>query len=229
MIKKTILRLVDSLGYKISKKDESKIMQRAFLRQSWSQEGEDLILARYFNKSNGVFVDIGAHHPYRYSNTFRFYKRGWRGLNIDPLPGTKGLFDKERPEDITLEIAISNTTGYMDYYMFELPELNTFSKSQADSYNQKWEMKEIRNVKVTKLKDVFEDLKFTTEIDFMTVDVEGHEMEVLQSNDWEIFRPEVLLIENLDCRDPLINEYLTDLGYRHFANTINTQFFKRII
>ena len=107
----------------------------AFSNLSYSQEGEDLILNRFFNnKENGFYVDVGAHHPRRFSNTYSFYKKGWRGINIDALPGSMVAFNKERPNDINLEIGISKKESELLYYMFNEPALNTFSETEAVSY-----------------------------------------------------------------------------------------------
>ena len=70
----------------------------------YSQNGEDLILNRFLeNKKNGFYIDIGAHHPIRFSNTYLFYKKGWRGINIDAMPGSMDLFNKIRSRDINIE------------------------------------------------------------------------------------------------------------------------------
>ncbi|MFT7246563.1 MAG: hypothetical protein ACI82A_003940, partial [Candidatus Azotimanducaceae bacterium] len=71
--------------------------------RSWSQEGEDQILRRIFEQqSTGFYVDVGAHHPKRFSNTFLFYKLGWQGINIDAMPGSMALFNRERSRDLNL-------------------------------------------------------------------------------------------------------------------------------
>jgi hypothetical protein len=76
-------------------------------KHSWSQEGEDLILQRIFEgQTTGFYIDVGAHHPRRFSNTFSFYRLGWQGLNIDAMPGSMVAFEKDRPPDINLEIGI---------------------------------------------------------------------------------------------------------------------------
>lgn len=69
----------------------------------------------------GFFVDIGAHHPLRFSNTYKFYQNGWRGINVDPLPGIKKAFDKVRSRDINLELGISSANSYLNFYMFREP------------------------------------------------------------------------------------------------------------
>ncbi|MFA7355121.1 MAG: SAM-dependent methyltransferase, partial [Sulfurimonadaceae bacterium] len=72
--------------------------------KSYSQEGEDMILRRLFEQQpNGFYVDVGAHHPKRFSNTYFFYKKGWRGINIDAMPNSMELFNKIRPRDINIE------------------------------------------------------------------------------------------------------------------------------
>jgi hypothetical protein len=70
--------------------------------KSYSQEGEDMILQRIFeNQPCGFYVDVGAHHPKRFSNTYFFYKKGWRGINIEAMVGSRQLFNKMRPEILT--------------------------------------------------------------------------------------------------------------------------------
>src|SRR3954469_4320493 len=77
-------------------------------RIAFSQEGEDLLLARMFeHQSEGFYVDVGAHHPQRFSNTHLLHQRGWRGINIDATPGSMAAFRRARPHDVNLEIAIA--------------------------------------------------------------------------------------------------------------------------
>lgn len=104
-----------------------------FCVKSYSQEGEDLVLARIFEElriTKGFFVDIGAHHPARFSNTNYFYRRGWRGINVDALPGTKKLFQRKRPRDITIECGVGSQEGVLKYFVFNEPALNTFQNKR---------------------------------------------------------------------------------------------------
>ena len=74
----------------------------------YSQEGEDIILRHIFgDQTKGFYVDVGAHHPKRFSNTCYFYDRRWQGINLDTLPGSMWFLQKLRPRDKNLEIAIS--------------------------------------------------------------------------------------------------------------------------
>src|SRR5665213_3547525 len=91
--------------------------------ESYAQEGEDLILAGFFGgligMRPGFFVDVGAHHPWRLSNTYFFYIRGWTGINIDAMPGSMREFDAHRPKDINIEVAIGDNPGDVVLNLFE--------------------------------------------------------------------------------------------------------------
>jgi FkbM family methyltransferase len=203
---------------------------------SFSQEGEDMVLRRIFeNKQDGFYVDIGAHHPTMYSNTNYFYQKGWTGVNIDALPGNKLNFDAQRPNDSNLELLVSENEGQVEFYLFDPPLMSTMSKQQAKA-NQKFDWCKpkatvmLPSVPLGKLLDQY--LKPGTEIDFMSIDVEGAEMTVLRSNDWEKYSPDVLLVEFIDVaiEDIIkseVHRFLTDRSYNFFAKTWNTVFYKK--
>ena len=207
-----------------------------YLNISFSQEGEDLFLKRYFgDQPNGFYIDIGAHHPKRFSNTFVFYQKGWSGINVDPLPNVMRLFRKERPRDINLELGISQMAGKLKYYMFNEPALNTFSADEANKKNG------FRNYKIidTKFIDTLPLSKVLTDylpanqiIDFLTVDVEGLDLEVIRSNDWEKFRPRLVLVEDLkrgsldEIQDNQVYLKMSEIGYALIGKTFNTLIFE---
>tara|TARA_R100000935_G_scaffold16940_4_gene33461 strand:- start:22378 stop:23115 length:738 start_codon:yes stop_codon:yes gene_type:complete len=208
----------------------------SYSTHSYSQEGEDLILKRIFEgQKTGLYVDVGAHHPKRFSNTYLFYKMGWRGINIDAMPGSMDEFKKIRPEDLNLEIAISQKLETLMFYILNEPALNTFDKLSAEKYliNTKYKIIEKKELKTFPLGEVL--VKYNSErkqIDFMSIDVEGLDLSVLKSNDWIKFKPLIILVELLEMKS--ISEiqkseiyiYLISNGYRFFAKTINTCFFK---
>ena len=99
----------------------------------YSQEGEDMILRRIFEEKNGFYVDVGAHHPRRFSNTYYFYKQGWTGISIEPNPQAAKAFKSDRPRDINLCIGVSDTESILKYYYFDEPALNTFDSSVVKS------------------------------------------------------------------------------------------------
>jgi FkbM family methyltransferase len=202
--------------------------------ESYSQEGEDLVLNRIFDsKFSGFYVDVGAHHPKRFSNTYFFYQRGWRGINIDAMPNSMIIFNQERPFDINLEIAIMGRQGRATYYQFNEPALNGFSETISLGRDGLREYKIIERTAISgmPLSDVLDrHMPPNTSIDFLTIDVEGLDFDVLKSNNWDRFRPKVILIEilisNLDSlsSDP-ISTYLLGMNYRLYAKTLNTVFF----
>jgi len=204
--------------------------------RSWSQEGEDQILHRIFeNKADGFYVDVGAHHPKRFSNTYLFYKKGWRGINIDAMPGSMRLFDKTRPRDINLEMGIGLSDGELDYYVFNEPALNGFSKELSDQRHEAdtvYRLQDVLKVQVQPLSQVLDcHLNTNQEIDFMSVDVEGLDFDVLKSNDWSRYRPKFVLAEILgsslhEIEQSEIGQFMRDQNYVLYAKCMNTVFFK---
>ena len=96
---------------KILSRARHKVSPR-YARDSYSQEGEDLIMEHFlFCKPTGFYVDVGAHHPKKYSNTYRLYRRGWRGINIDANPGSMVEFRRVRPRDINVEAGVGAVSG----------------------------------------------------------------------------------------------------------------------
>ncbi len=204
--------------------------------KSYSQEGEDLQLWRILNgKKNGFYVDVGSHHPMRFSNTYLFYKQGWKGINIDATPGSMTLFNKYRKNDINLEIGVDLEPAILDYYIFNEPALNSFSRdlsNERNNENNAYKIVSIEKVKVEKLSNILDELiGVETKIDFLTVDVEGIDLRVLKSNDWKKYRPKIVIVEILktnlrDIEDDQLNKFMKSQNYEAFAKTVNTVFFK---
>ena len=207
-----------------------------FYFKSYSQEGEDIILERIFNqKKEGFYVDVGAHHPKRFSNTYHFYKRGWRGINIEARPGSKKIFDRHRSRDINLEIAVSSEGKTLTYYMFNDPALNGFSEDIIKSSEGLRDYKLINKMELSTqtLRQILEKYLDENElIDFLNIDVEGLDYDVLISNDWNKFRPSIILVEesNFDIdnvNQSKIYKFLLIKGYNLIAKTFNTLFFSQ--
>lgn len=193
-----------------------------------------MILRRALNKrKSGFYVDVGAHHPFRFSNTFMLYKKGWRGINIDAMPGSMKLFDSYRPRDINIEAAVADTAQAMTFYIFDDPAVNTCDQQQAEeSLQQGFKLVEKKHVHSRRLDDILQEhLPPGTQIDVMSVDVEGLDLQVLKSNDWEKYRPEFLLVERLnlsfaDLPEDELFLFLQSHRYAPYAKTVNTVFFR---
>lgn len=203
---------------------------------SYSQEGEDMILRRIFDgQSRGFYVDVGAHHPKRFSNTYFFYKMGWAGINIDAMPGSMRLFKKVRSRDINLEKAVSSEKKIMTYYQFNEPGLNGFSKELSQSRDglRQYKIIATKEIESSTLAEILDDhLPPNTFIDFFSIDVEGFDLEVLKSNNWEKYKPKIVLIEVLDASlhnlaHHEISLFLEKLNYEIFAKCFRTVVFKQ--
>jgi FkbM family methyltransferase len=193
---------------------------------SFSSAGEDMILRHLLgsDKMSGFYVDIGAFHPTLFSNTYFFYLNGWQGINIEVRPGSKILFDKIRPRDINLELGISSESGTMTYYFIsEDSTMNSFSAEFLREIEMLDQVSKEIPVATMPLADVLErHLPNGQAIDFMSVDVEGHDFEVLESNDWERFRPRIVVVEDegLNPGESRIVQMMRGHGYELCAQNV---------
>lgn len=202
---------------------------------SYSQEGEDLILRRIFEeKDKGFYVDVGAHHPKRFSNTYLFYKMGWRGINIEPRPGSKEEFEKVRKKDINIEAAISDVPTKLTYFIFDEPALNSFDRELSIKRASETKYKIIKELTLTtvKLSEILNKyIEPKQTIDFLSIDTEGFDLSVLNSNDWERFKPTVILCEDSDFdfnypEKSKVFNFLVEKKYKLIAKTPSTLIFK---
>ena len=208
-----------------------------YFRRSYSQEGEDMILRRVFEgQTAGFYVDVGAHHPKHLSNTYAFYRQGWRGLNIDAMPGSMRVFRQLRPRDISVECAIAADKRTVVFYIFNNPSLNTCDEVLARSRVHRFRRIEREvSMQARRLDDVLSHhLPKGQTIDFLNIDVEGLDLEVLQSNDWARFRPRFLIaecwdlqLEHLDqlASHPMVS-FLAEHNYALYAKSYSTAFFR---
>ncbi len=205
-----------------------------FATKSYSQEGEDMILKRFFEgQKKGFYVDIGAHHPRRFSNTFFFYKNGWNGINIEPNPDAFRTFETDRRRDINLQVGISDKSEKITYYMFNESALNTFDKNIVNSRLSTTNYKLVKEIEVTveRLDSTLNRfLPIGQVIDFLSIDVEGFDLAVLKSNDWKLYRPKYVLAEALGMSliasiNSDIFTYMESQGYELIAKTYNTLVF----
>lgn len=227
------------LRKKISKLIKKYSIRGKYLNDSYAQNGEDMIISDLLQQTSGFYVDVGAHHPKRYSNTYRFYRMGWRGINIDPVPGMKKMFAKLRNKDINLEMGVAPQTGEMTYYIFNEPALNSFDSRVVEFYkNHPYfkiiDQKKIAVAPLSKILD--ENLPQGSDIDFLTIDVEGLDYQVLQSNNWEKYRPRLIVCEvplgssnkMAAILDSDLGKFLSSKGYELVAKTSGTMFFKSL-
>jgi FkbM family methyltransferase len=206
-----------------------------FALKSYSQEGEDMILRRIFEgrTTSKFYVDVGAHHPYRFSNTYFFYKQGWNGINIDAMPDSMKAFTQERARDINLEIAIAKKREVLKYTQFNISALNSFSQDLIEARKSLPSVNVIaeKEIEAYPLATVLSNyLPSGQAIAFLSIDVEGLDLQVLESNDWSRFRPYVVLVEIQQSslhsiQNSPIYQYIVDQDYYLYAKAFHTVFF----
>lgn len=209
-------------------------------KKSFAQDGEDVVLDSYLEGPKGYrgfFVDVGAHHPVRFSNTWMFYKKGWKGINIDPTPGSMRRFHWLRRRDLNLEIGVGAEASQLTFYCFNDPALNTFDPKLARERNTGKPYRIIKEVQVAvePLSAILnKHLSAGQQIDFFTIDVEGLDLEVLKSNDWTKYTPTFILAEDSEFRpdkaaDSEIYKFLKGKGYDMIATLKRTIIYRRQI
>jgi len=217
-------------------------MKDQYQKASFSQSGEDLIVDFLFGAIgmvNPTYIDIGAYHPYEYSNTALLYSKGSRGLNIEPNPENFKLFLTERPEDINLNIGIGIKPTLLDYYQMDAPTLNTFSKDEAESFVKDHGHKIFKTtkIKVNNLDNVINEYLKGKFPDFMSLDIEALDMLILKSIDFDESYPVIICVETISysnsgsgLKNKVLIEFLENKGYMVYGDTyINTIFIKKEI
>jgi hypothetical protein len=191
---------------------------------SFSQSGEDAVLYHFLrNQPTGFYVDVGANHPVRFSNTYLFYLLGWNGVNVEPTVGSKIIFDKCRPRDINLEVAVGDA-GKDTLFIFEETCFNTMNSNVAEHVisSKTSVLVERRVVEKIPLTEVFDLYAKHVCIDFLSVDAEGLDEEILGSNNWEKYRPRYVVAER-HTNDPVRatepETILESAGYKTVGQT----------
>lgn len=162
---------------------------------SYSHFGEDAIVHSLFRgQAEGFYVDVGAYHPHLYSNTYALYRRGWRGLAIDPNFSMKPLFRIFRPRDRFVCAGVGH--GERKYATFKDGAYNSFVEGSGARLLSLAEILEQENVR---------------RIDFLNVDAEGMDLEVLSTHNWGI-KPKVIAVEAGQQSD--IQKFLEEKGYQ---------------
>lgn len=200
---------------------------------SYAQNQEDVVLARALHPDDrpGFWVDVGAGDPVLDSVTAAFAERGWRGVNVEPLPREHGRLCAARPADTNLRVALGATPGLGKLFVEpadtrERPGLDapidrgasTMVPELAERYRADGQEFTPIEVPISTLAQVVAD-HVVGPVDFLKVDVEGFEREVLAGADWSRFQPRVVVMEaTVPKSDEPAHEawepMLFELGYR---------------
>jgi hypothetical protein len=168
-----------------------------YLNKSFSQNGEDLAIERLMeNHPIGRYIDVGAHHPFRFSNTALLNLKGWIGTNVDPNPISMSHFNLVRPQDNNVCAALGSAKLESNYYEFEESALNTFSEEIVKKHS----VQNIFPSKITQTQVIdskqFLEQTFTPDTFFLSVDAEGMDISILEDLDFKFFYPCWIVMEN---------------------------------
>jgi len=185
---------------------------RSKLKKSYSQGKEDIVLAGLFNyKREGFYVDVGASRPVKLSNTYLFYKLGWKGICLEPNGKLVNNYKKVRPRDIIIETAASNFVGEAKFFTGD----NKYDVNSSLSDPKSISISKTINVKVDKMENIL-NAHNVQEIDFISIDTEGTELDVLEGLNLDRFRPKYILVEHNTAYkiNHLLQPYMISKGYQ---------------
>ncbi len=202
-----------------------------YYRKSWSQCGEDLILRYLFDLlqiARPSYIDIGAHHPWHYNNTYLFYRQGARGVNVEPDPSLYAGLRKGRPRDVNLNMGIGPREAELDFYVMSARTLNTFSANEARKHVEKHGLSivETKRIKVQTFAQTV-DTHMGRTPDLVSLDVEGLDLDILRSIDFSRYRPHVFCVETISyakgdgsgVKSAEIHALMLQNEYRLYADT----------
>jgi FkbM family methyltransferase len=181
-----------------------------FPKKTYSLFQEDLFIKKYFkDRSKGFFIDVGCYHPLDGNNTQLLYKKGWNGINFDINHYSIKLFEFFRKRDINIHSGISNKkTKLTMYYRKEINMLNTLDKKIAKIHFRNGFKR--KNIQVNTLNFfISKYFKKIEKIDFLNIDVEGVELNVLKSLNFKQYKPQLICIEIHNSK----NMYDTNYDY----------------
>tara|TARA_B100001123_G_C15282454_1_gene1014480 strand:+ start:1317 stop:2078 length:762 start_codon:yes stop_codon:yes gene_type:complete len=185
---------------KIYMKIHLKLKNQKF-QKTYSKNTVDLLINYLFrNNDKGIYIDVGCAHPIEDNNTYILHKKGWSGINIDLDSYNIDLFNSLRPMDYNKNIAISDKAGDVDLYFYHhKSKINTIEKNVHQSRSEKIE--KVIKIKADTLNNIIENSPFKgKKINYLTIDVEGHEMKVLQGFDIIKYNPDIVVVEFLDLK-----------------------------
>jgi FkbM family methyltransferase len=196
----------------------------------FSQHGEDAFLARYFGPDyTGTYVDIGASHPFRISNTYALYRRGWSGITVDPIPSFATLHKRWRPRDRFVGVGVGREAGNLKYFEVTPSVLSSFDEAKIRAMVATGEVTIAAeyDVKVRTPHEIF-DLLGKADFDLLSVDVEGLDLEIMTSIDFTRYNPRLICVEvNTDEEHERMRDALDGVGYGEISMVGCNAFFER--
>ena len=199
---------------------ELNLLHKKFFNKKryFSFSGVDIILEKIFmHQPKGIYIDVGCQHPIKNSNTYLLFKKGWEGINVDLDKDNIELFKRSRSNDNNFNKALSNDVKEVDLYFYHKKSpINTIDKKTSEF--QKAKISSIKKIKTDTLNNIILNSKYKDQsFDLLSIDVEGHELEVLKGFDLNKFSPKVIVVEYLDLNVSKLE--IKNLNIEHIINT----------
>jgi FkbM family methyltransferase len=200
----------------------------------FSQTGEDILINNILNKKKGFYIDVGCNEPIKNSNTFLLYCQGWRGINIDANNELVKKSKKLKKKDISICAAISDTEKEVTYYKSNQNAVNTIDTSIIEKWKKNWTFSTSEKLYTMTLDHLLESfIPEFVEIDLLSIDVEGHDYQVVKSINLNKYRPKLIVIEMhdfeiIEAQKNEIYNYLISSGYKLVAYAIMNGYFLNI-
>lgn len=190
-------------------------------KESYSQHGEDTYIYQLLKDkdlSKSIYIDIGANHPTKISNTYLLYRKGLYGLIIEPNIEYQKLFHKYRPRDIFLGVGCSNSDGFKKFVRYSIPVSNTFSENSSRTNLLSKGTKILSNdyLPIFKLDSIMRSIKLDYKwISLLSIDTEGLDLEVLKGASENLHKVLILCVEQSETdKGEKIKKYLTQNNFR---------------
>jgi FkbM family methyltransferase len=186
-------------------------------RGTFSQHGEDLLVEQLLGRRRGGFyIDIGASHPFRISNTYLLYRRGWSGISVEPIPSLGRLHRRWRPRDTLVPAAIGPEAGKLTFFEMLPSVLSTLDPTTAERYTAEGKARILKtySIRVITPMQFFREHVAERTIDFLSMDIEGLDLRTLHTIDLMVVRPRLLCVELNDASETeALVSHLNTFGY----------------
>lgn len=191
----------------------------------YSFSGVDIVLKKiFYQQEKGFYIDVGCQNPIKNNNTYLLYKKGWEGINIDLDKDNIDLFNSARPKDSNFNKAISSDIKNVELYFYHKKSpINTIDKKTSDF--QKAKVTSIKKINTDTLDNIILNSKYKNHtFDLLSIDVEGHELDVLKGFDLDKYSPKVIVVEYLD-----LNVTKLEIKNLSIENVLNSEIYKYLI
>lgn len=205
-----------------------------WIKRYFSQTWEELILEWFTKKNDWVYIDIWANHPINWNNTYWFYRKWWRWINIEPNKSLIKKFLSKRSLDHNLQLWVWKSNWELTFYIFNEDQMSTCDVETANRYLKAWyKIIDKYSVPIWTLEKICDTYIKNKTIDILSIDVEGWDMDVLESNNWEKYKPNYIILETVEYainwvntwekQNHIFDPYLLNKWYSVIAETwINT-------